>query len=426
MLVVENSHQRSELYAWLQKQISESLSENRKIALAIIKIQDLRYLEVNIGFAALELISKSVLARLIANSKNRHLVLQFSLDQFAIIIPKMLNKGHLKIVADRLSREIHSVMKVDQDKIELVPYIGVAAADDCQNDGERLYQNALIALANGKSKNVHQTVYSPEFSKRIQKTWDMRKNIELAIHDNQFELYYQPKIHIKTMTVCGAEALIRWNHPAHGLVSPIEFIPIAERSGQIHAITDWVIKVAVQQLSEIVQSYPDFKLSINVSANNFDSTDLILLLDDSLSIWNVPAKNLIIEVTETTVMSDAQSSLNQLQKIRALGVGVSIDDFGTGYSSLAYFKDIPATELKIDKTFVDNLLSNDEDRHIVSLIVFLAKRFNLQVVAEGVETKNILDEICELQCDYVQGYYFSKPLCYSEFMQWVSEFQTRA
>jgi len=419
---VENSQQRKKLYQCLQSHLDLAEKDNRQIALVLIKIQELKFLEVNIGFSALELVSKRVQARLLSSTRDHNLVLQTSLDSFLVIIPKMLNKGHLNIVAERLVREIRAAIKIEQETIELAPSIGIASSESCQNCGETLYQNSLIALENGKLLNNRCAIFEPEFKQHMKKVWDLKKDIEVAIHDNQFELYFQPKIGLKRMDVHGAEALIRWNHPVYGMVSPLDFIPVSEQSGQIHSITQWVIKSAVQQLAKIIELIPDFRLSINISANNLDSTDLMLLLEDSLSIWDVPAHHLIIEVTETTIMSDAKSSLHQLKRIRKLGVGVSIDDFGTGYSSLAYFKSIPATELKIDKSFVDHLLNNSEDRHIVSLIIFLARRFNLEVVAEGIETKDVLDEICNLQCDYGQGFYFSKPLPYQDFISWVENF----
>lgn len=422
--LVENTRHRVDLYKLIQTQIDLSKPEKRDISLAIIKIQGLQYLEANLGFSALELVSKVILTRLLFHTKNHQLVIQKTLDEVLVIIPKTLNEGHLKIVSEKLARVIQAAIKIEQENIELVHFIAVATAKNAGDNGERLYKNALIALEQCKNKNIQQIVYQPEFSMQIKKVWDLNKNIEAAIYDDQFELYFQPKIALDKMDLCGAEALIRWNHPEQGLVSPMEFIPAAEQSGQIRAITDWVIKSAIQQLSEILKIYPRFLMSINISACNLDSTDLKFLLEDSLSIWNVPPENLIIEVTETAIMGDAQSSLNQLERIRDIGVGVSIDDFGTGYSSLAYFKNIPATELKIDKSFIDNYLSNSEDKQIVALIILLAKEFNLEVVAEGVETKNILDEICNLGCDYVQGYYFSKPLPYSEFMRWVEKFSS--
>lgn len=421
-LLVDNAKQRAKLYNHLQLQLDVAKNENRQLALVLIKIQELKFLEVNIGFSALELVSKRIQARLLNSSKDHRLVIHTSLDSFLVIIPNMLNKGHLSIVAEILSREIRAAIKIEHETIELVPSIGIAASVDCDNDGETLYQNALIAIENGKLSNICNMVYEPQFKQQMKKIWDLKRDIEEAIYDNQFELYFQPKISLKKMKLCGAEALIRWNHPSYGLINPTDFIHIAEKSGQIHSITEWVIKSAVRHLAKLIKCMPEFRLSINISANNLDSADLMLLLEDTLSIWDVPAGNLVIEVTETAIMSDAKSSLSQLKYVRGLGIGVSIDDFGTGYSSLAYFKKIPATELKIDKSFIDNILENTEDRHIVSLIIFLAKRFNLDVVAEGIESKKILEEICNLQCDYAQGFYFSEPLCYDEFIEWVTQY----
>ena len=328
------------------------------------------------------------------------------------------------MVADRVLREIKVELKIEQEVIELDPLIGIATASDSNCNGASIYHNALIALDNGYENKVACTLFQPEFKMALKKLWNLKKDLEIAIYENQFELYFQPKIDLNKMQVCGAEALIRWNHPTQGMISPNDFIMVAETSGQIQAITEWVIKSAFKHLERILKINPQFTLSINISANNLNSTELGILIEDTLSIWSIPEGNIIVEVTESTIMTDSILSLHQLEKIRALGVGISIDDFGTGYSSLSYFKKIPATELKIDKSFVDNLLANPDDRHIVSLIIFLAKRFNLKVVAEGIETKEVLDEICSLKCDYAQGFYFSKPLCFSEFIEWVANFKS--
>ena len=354
--------------------------------------------------------------------KTFDLVRPIALDTFVIIIPKILNQGHTQVIAERLLREVQSPIKTSEESVKLTPIIGIASTETAKYDEKELYLNALIAFENGNADGASCTTYNAGFKQQMKKIWNVKKDIDRAIHENQFELFFQPKIDLKQMKVCGAEALIRWFHPQHGMISPLDFIPIAEKSGQIQSITEWVIKSALQHLSQILLEMPNFVLSINICANDLDSAELVLLLEDSLSIWDVPAKNLVIEVTESTIMRDAKSSLHQLEKVRAIGVGISIDDFGTGYSSLAYFKNIPATELKIDKSFVDNLLDNSDDRHIVSLIIFLARRFDLKVVAEGIETKEILAEICNLQADYAQGFYFAKPLCYKDFMKWSEAF----
>jgi len=420
--IVENIKEREAVYRTLQTHIDRANLEQRKMALLLIKIQDFSYLEAVVGFYSLELVSKRVMARLLAAAKSHQSVIQMSLDTFLVIIPKMLNNGHLKIVAESLSRAIREAIKIENESIELKPSIGIVASDDCENKGQDWYENALIAMHKSYNDNLFSTLYEPTFRQQMKKDWDLKRDIEIAIHDNQFELYFQPKIDLKKMKVCGAEALIRWNHPVHGLISPHSYIPIPESSGQIPPITHWVIKAAAQHLSQLLKTLPDFQLSINISVNNLNSQDLIFLLEDSISIWGIPAKNLTVEVTETAIMTDEKYSLNQLNKIRNLGINISIDDFGTGYSSLSYFKSIPATELKIDKSFVDNLLNDDQDRNIVALIIFLAKRFGLKVVAEGVETKETMQEICALQCDYAQGFYFSKPLPYDDFIQWVQDY----
>jgi EAL domain-containing protein (putative c-di-GMP-specific phosphodiesterase class I)/GGDEF domain-containing protein len=417
---IDNVSQRDKLYCFLQEQLERAQQEDREIAIVLIKIFELNHMEINIGFPALELVSKRIQSRLLACTPHYENVIQTAIDGFLVVVPNVLNRGHLAIVAERISREIKTAIRIEQETIELEPSIGIASAVDCKNRGQSLYNNALLALENGRLSNQKNVLYDPQFSAQMKKVWDLKKDIEAAIHDNQFELYFQPKVALRTMTVEGAEALIRWKHPLYGMVKPDDFIPIAEQSGQIHAITEWVIKSACQQLAEIIALFPDFKLSINVTANNLSSPDLMLLLEDTISIWNVPAKNMVIEVTETTLMSDIELSISKLERVRELGFGVSIDDFGTGYSSLAYFKQIPATELKIDKSFIDSLVVESNDKKVVSLIIFLAKQFDLRVVAEGVESKAALNSLVQLRCDYAQGYYFARPLPLQELFYWMT------
>ncbi len=419
---IQNTSERLAIYQSLQVQIDEALQDDRQVGVLLIKLLDFNDLEAVVGFVALELISKRIQARLLSIAKDHRSVIQLSLDTFIVVIPKMLNIGHLKIVGESLSRVIKSAVKIESESIELKPSIGISSSEDSEHSGQLIYENALIAMQRCDIEGNHCVVFERKFREQMKRDWDLKKDIETAIRDNQFELYFQAKIDLKTMKVSGAEALIRWNHPRHGLIPPHNFIPLSEQSGQIQIITSWVVKSAIQHLSEILENDPEFNLSINVSVNNLSSPDLVYLLQDSLSIWNVPAQQLTIEVTETAIMSDQKSSLEQLEKIRELGVNISIDDFGTGYSSLAYFKHIPTTEIKIDRSFIENILVDSQDRNIVALIIFLAKQFGLKVVAEGVESKVSVNEICNLRCDYAQGFYFSQPLPYNDFITWMSRF----
>jgi len=393
------------------------------MALILIKLKDFSSLEVNLGFSSLEAISKCLFVRLGSITKNLDLVIQASLDTFLVIVPKVLNQGHALIVANRISDEIKRKIVVDQDVIQLSSLVGIVLSTD-EFSGESLYKNALIAIEKGTFSDGKYALYQSSFSQQLKKNWDLKNDINIALYKNQFELFFQPKISLKNSRVLGAEALIRWNHPVHGLVSPDDFIPVAEESGQIQAITDWVIKSAIRQLSNIIKSMPEFKLSINISANNLGAIELPILIEDSLSIWSVPEKNLILEVTETCIIKDAKSTHHQLERIREKGIGISIDDFGTGYSSLAYFKHLPATEIKIDKSFVNNLLDDSEDKKIIALIILLAKQFDLDVVAEGVEDEATLKQLKSLGCDLAQGYYFSRPVCFDEFIEWIEKFES--
>ncbi len=419
---IQNTNERLSVYQALQDQIDEASRDKRQVGVLLIKLQDFNDLEAVVGFVSLELISKRIQARLLSVAKDHRSVIQLSLDTFIVVIPKMLNIGHLKIVAESLSRVIRSAVKFESESIELKPSIGISSSEDSEHNGQLIYENALIAMQRSYSEGSYCVAFEREFREQMKRDWDLKKDIESAIRDNQFELYFQPKVELKSMKVSGAEALIRWNHPSHGLITPHNFIPLSEQSGQIQIITSWVVKSAIQHLSTILKENPQFNLSVNISVNNLNSPDLVYLLQDTLSIWDVPADRLTIEVTETAIMSDQKSSLEQLEKIRALGVNISIDDFGTGYSSLAYFKHIPATEIKIDKSFIENLLIDPQDRNIVALIIFLAKQFELKVVAEGVETKTSVNEICNLQCDFAQGFYFSQPLPYNDFIEWMKSF----
>jgi len=419
--LIENRAYRLKLYDFIQSQLNTADLDERQMALALIKFKDLSSLEVNLGFYALEEISKCLFERLVSITKNHDLVLQTSIDTFLLVVPKVLNHGHAKLVANRISDEMKRKIQVEQDIIQLESLIGIAISGDVSS-GESLYKNALIAIEKGILSDKNYALYEPVFSQQLKKNWDLKNAINIALHENQFELYFQPKISLKENKVLGGEALIRWNHPQHGLVAPNDFIPVAEESGQIKAITDWVIKSSIRLLSSIIKSNPEFKLSINISANNLGTTELVIIIEDMLLIWDVPANNLILEITETAIIKDTKSTLHQLEIIRAKGVGVSIDDFGTGYSSLSYFKHLPVTEIKIDKSFIDNLLDDNQDEKIIALIISLAKQFELDVVAEGVENKATLEQLKVLGCDLAQGYYFSKPLPFDEFVDWNENF----
>jgi EAL domain-containing protein (putative c-di-GMP-specific phosphodiesterase class I) len=242
-----------------------------------------------------------------------------------------------------------------------------------------------------------------------------------AIDRDQLELYYQPKIDIKNDTLFGAEALIRWNHPTHGFISPEEFIPMAERTRTIKTLTLWVLKRAFLQCAEWHKQGLEIKVSINLSAKDLLDPNLPDIIAGVTASTKIKPEWIILEITESSIMTDPERALGVIERINKMGFELAVDDFGTGYSSLAYLKKMPLSELKIDKSFVLDINKNENDAIIVKATINLAHNLGLLVTAEGVENEHILNKIKEYGCDIVQGYYFAKPLSVADFNDWMKD-----
>lgn len=235
---------------------------------------------------------------------------------------------------------------------------------------------------------------------------DLRK----ALEKGEFELYYQPLVDIRSREVVGFEALLRWNHPLKGMVSPLDFVPLAEESGIIKPISEWVLRKACRDLKQMMKdSHQSLQMGINISASQFYDKYFVHGIKRVLEEEDIPGHNIKLEITESILLENNKETVKVLKELRELGIQVYIDDFGTGYSSLSYLKRFPVSGVKIDKSFTVNSLSNDEDKEIVKAIIHLAHALRLTVTAEGVETKEQLQLLEEYQCDYFQGYLLSKP-----------------
>ncbi len=240
------------------------------------------------------------------------------------------------------------------------------------------------------------------------------------MQEDELVLFYQPKIDLKTKKADKAEALIRWQHPEHGLLSPDEFINLAERTGLIKEVTRWVLNESIRQILRWQEKGLFVSVSVNLSSSCLLSPELPEVITGILSSHNLGASVLTIEITETSIIQDPDMAHQILSRLKELGADISIDDFGTGYSSLAHLKKLPVSELKIDKSFVMDMMENDDDAIIVKSIIDLAHNLGLSVVAEGVETKEIARRLQKMNCDQLQGYYFNKPLPADQFEAWVT------
>ena len=246
-------------------------------------------------------------------------------------------------------------------------------------------------------------------------------DLQTAIDKQQLVLYFQPQINIETGHVIGAEALVRWQHEQYGLISPARFIPLAERHGLMDQLTQQVMSMAVNQISQLISSQLAIPISVNVSAENINSLSLPEFISRMLQENKLDPTMLVLEITETALMCELVTSLDILTRLRMKGFDLSIDDFGTGYSSLSHLHRIPFTELKIDQSFVNKMDQDDNSRAIVKTCIMLGHELNMSVIAEGVETKEVLELLSELGCDNAQGYYIARPMPSEQFMQWLQK-----
>ena len=246
----------------------------------------------------------------------------------------------------------------------------------------------------------------------------MQSDLRGALDHGQFELYYQPKIDARKNVVTGVEALVRWNHPTRGVVGPQEFIPTAERSGLIVRLGRWVLDEACRQIADWQSQGRDLNVAVNLSVIQLADASLLDDVRESLARHNVPASRLLCEVTESLLLENTQATARTLDGLRALGVHLSVDDFGTGYSNLTQLKDLPARQLKIDRTFIQELETRSEARAVVASVIQLAHALHLTVVAEGVETAGQRDILKAMGCDELQGYFYARPMQAAMMRSW--------
>jgi diguanylate cyclase (GGDEF)-like protein len=339
-------------------------------------------------------------------------------DEFVLVVG-IENDEEVTAVASRILQSIGQGSLVPGHEIQVTASIGIAICPDHAATERQLmgYADAAMYQAKEAGRNAY-VVFAEWMSDSAEQQFRLLADLRHAIALNQLFLLYQPKVRVSTHQVSGAEALIRWQHPEQGLIPPDRFIRLAERSGVINDIGRWVLNEACRQLRRWHDAgHDNWSVSVNLSPIQFSSPFLLQEVSDALETHRVEPRRLVLEITESAVMRDTDTSLRLLQSLARLGVGVSIDDFGTGYSSLLYLKRLPATEIKIDHAFVRDLESSSEDVVIVSAIVALGHAMDMDIVAEGVETAGQRAYLERVGCDFLQGYLLGRPVDPERFMQ---------
>ncbi|MBD2176670.1 EAL domain-containing protein [Pseudanabaena sp. FACHB-1998] len=335
-------------------------------------------------------------------------------DEFTILIDDIQDAGESIVVADRILNKFLSPVIIQGEAIFPSASIGIVISTPAYDNCVDLLRDADIAMYRAKALGKGRyTLFDQEMYEQTLRLTQLESELHYALQHQEFELYYQPIVSLETSQLSGFEALIRWKNPKRGFISPIEFIPLAEDTGLIVAVGDWVLQEACQQLQAWLTKFPeaaDLKMSINLASHQIREPDLLEKLDAILVATGVKGSSIRLEITESTLMDQGEQTINKLAQLRARNIQLSIDDFGQGYSSLSYLHRFPINILKIDRAFVSQMSDGGENIEIVRTITMLAHTLKMSVVAEGVETRQQVEILKKLGCEYGQGYLFSRPL----------------
>jgi diguanylate cyclase (GGDEF)-like protein len=407
----------------LQQAIAHADRDMRSFAVLICDLDRFKLINDSLGHRAGDELLQEVARRLLTVVRTADTVARFGGDEFVLIGTSTGDAEDAAALAVRVMDVLQAPVRIAAIDIHTSPSIGIAMYPD---DGVTM--QALLAHADAAMYSAKQhgrgnfRRFTPGMDAGTEERVQLESDLHNALSQNQFQLYYQPKVDTQSGEVRSAEALIRWLHPTHGIVSPAEFIPLAEECGLIGAIGGWVIREACRQTRAWqIDGVPSLRVSVNLSASQFRDSGLVDSIRRALDDAGLQARYLEVELTESAVMSDPEKSIAILEQLSAMGVLVSVDDFGTGYSSMSYLRRFPIDKLKIDRVFIDEIVSRPEDASIVRAIVSLAHSLRLKVVAEGVETPAQLDFLKTAGCDEYQGYHFSRPLPAAEFERLIRE-----
>ncbi len=343
--------------------------------------------------------------------------------KFVFVLSNLRNEGHALLAANKILRTAAEPVSSGGQHATVRLSIGVALHPAHGRTSEQLMQCAETALLEAWKTQAATVVYTERKADELVAGWDLETQLANALEHGDLVMNYQPKLSLPKLEVVGCEALMRWNRPDVGNVPPEIFIDVAEMTGQIDPLTRFSFQRALRQLGEWPKNLGAVGVAVNVTPSIIGNPDLVEAIRSAAGQFSVPLGRLTVEVTENALMVDRDRSHRVLEELREMGVRISIDDFGTGYSSLAYLKHLPADELKIDKSFVMNMLADEADARIVEQVVALGHAFGLEVVAEGVESAEVAARLAAMGCDYAQGFHYAKPLSPKEFPGWVQEWR---
>ena len=404
----------------LEQTIHNAKQERTSFAILIMDLD--RFKEVNdtLGHSVGDKLLQQVAKRLTHLLREIDIVVRLGGDEFSILL-RNANESQAEHIAKKIIDNFHEVFLVENTPLYVGISIGISVYPQHGTTTQILQQRADVAMYVAKRNKTGYETYNQKHDEYSVGKLSLISDLRHAIINKQLFMEYQPVIDIKTGKVISAEALLRWNHPKHGKIFPDEIIPIAEQTGLIHSITYWIIDTTAKYNKKLKEQGFDIKIAINLSVYNLQDTNFVENIIDIYKKNDIPASNFIMEVTEGVMMTNPQQSIEILTRLDDLGIEIAVDDFGTGYSSLSYLKLLPLSKLKIDKSFIMDMINDEDDAMIVRSTIDLAHNLGMEVVAEGIENRDVLDLLDILGCGLGQGYFISRPANGDNFEIWIKD-----
>ncbi len=406
----------------LEASLHELEREKRKAAVLFLDIDRFKIINDTLGHLLGDRALIEIANRLRDCIRNGDLLARMGGDEFMVLLPHITSYTEITHVSQRIIERMNEPLDIDGYEFTLTASIGISVFPDSGKDAVSLIKCADTAMYRAKAQGANNfVIFNSEMNKEFQEWFRVENDLRKALERDEFELYFQPQYNTKSRVISGVEVLVRWKHPVLGIISPGKFITIAEETGLIVEIGEWVLDQACKQMkSWLDKGFPKIPISVNLSLRQFMQKNIVQSIERILKETGLPPEFLDLEITESVTI-DLLRTMNILKRLKELGVKISLDDFGTGYSSLQYLSKFPIDELKIDQVFVKSIGTNNNDNAIITMIINLGHLLNLEVIAEGVESKEQLDYLTLQGCDKVQGYYYCKPLTAKQFEETVKQ-----
>lgn len=416
-------YSRSKFFTVLTDTVKRAVEFGAPVGLLVIDIQRFRNINKNFGYTTGDVVLKTVAGVLMQVRREGDYVARIGDDQFALLLGRVMNAGHARMAAIKIQQLLNVPITIKEHQIRYSATIGISLCPANASEATLLLQSAEQTLEKAKCQGLSIGLSEKMGEEIVSKDWDIEASLGDAIARSELRVFFQPKISLESGRPVGAEALVRWESPTRGLVSPAVFLPVAETINFLKPLTIWMLNSALRLSSDWTDKWGRLSVSVNIPPGILEKSDFVDLVMSAENLWQRDNVDLCLEILEQSLVSDTKVAFRKLNELRETGVKIAIDDFGTGYSSLSYFRDIPTDELKIDQSFIKGLKADKANIHIVSLIIQMAHRFGMRVIAEGVEDRDTLIYLKKKGCDEVQGYYFGKPMLSTLFSDWLEKFQ---